>query len=107
MVTITGRQQIFMHTYCMCYLILHASGVGYVRYQNTVYLAVPLVSFLTGILCVHTLYIYICYLILHGSRVGYVRYRNTAYLAVPLVLLLTDILCIHICVHTVYIFICY
>jgi hypothetical protein len=88
----------------MCYLILHASRVGYVRYRNTAHLAVhsritPNRNFM------RTYCIYICYLILHGSRVSYARYRNTAYLAVPLVSFLTDILCIHIGVHILYIYI--
>jgi hypothetical protein len=57
----------YMRIYCIyiCYLILHGSRVGYVRYRNTAYLAVPLVSFLTNILYihigVHTVYIYMLF----------------------------------------------
>jgi hypothetical protein len=45
------------------YLILHGLRVGNVRDRNTAFfkLAVPLVSFLTEILCVHTVYIYIIF----------------------------------------------
>jgi hypothetical protein len=49
----------------ICYLVLHGSRAGYVRYQKTAYLAVPLVSFLADFLCVHIgvhiLYIYMLF----------------------------------------------